>query len=316
MILSASRRTDIPAFYSEWFVNRLKEGFLLTVNPMNRKQVSRISLAPEVIDCIVFWTKNPSPLSAKLAQLSDYHYYFLFTLTPYPAQLEQGVPPIEKSVESFQELSTLIGPERVIWRYDPIIFSDTFSVGYHVEQFGRIAEQLESYTHKCVISFFDVYQKCKKNMRGISYQSPTIDQAKTIAGKLAEVAGNHRIQLDSCAQELDLDEFGIRRGKCIDDVLISKITGVEARVARDKNQRSTCRCVASIDIGAYNTCIHRCLYCYANFDHDRAEEHYRNHDPNSSLLSGRLLGDENITERTMVKLFDKTARKARQLNLF
>ena len=165
MILSVSRRTDIPNYYSQWFYNRIKEGFVYVRNPMNAHQVSRIEITPDVVDCIVFWTKNPEPMMERLEELSAYHYYFQFTLTGYGRDMEPGIPhKREKMIPVFQALSDRIGKEKVIWRYDPIIFSQRYTPAYHLKAFEQIAMALKGFTEKCVISFVDENAKNRKNM--------------------------------------------------------------------------------------------------------------------------------------------------------
>ena len=158
MILSVSRRTDIPAFYSEWFFNRIKEGYVCVRNPMNIHQISKIALTPNLIDCIVFWSKNPYPMLSRLDELKDYMYYFQFTINPYDTVLEQQVPGKKHVIETFKRLSDLISPDRVIWRYDPIILTDTISVDYHIKYFEELAKRLHTYTKTCIISFLDLYK--------------------------------------------------------------------------------------------------------------------------------------------------------------
>lgn len=166
MILSASRRTDIPNYYSDWFLHRIEEGFVYVRNPMNPHQISKINLSPEVVDCIVFWTKNPKPMLDRLAELKAYSYYFQFTLTGYGTDIEAGVPHKKESIiPTFQSLSGKIGKEKVIWRYDPILFTDKYTPEYHLKAFEQIASALHGYTNKCVISFVDTYVKNKKAWR-------------------------------------------------------------------------------------------------------------------------------------------------------
>lgn len=304
MIISASRRTDIPAFYSNWFFNRIKEGFLYVRNPMNRKQISKILLNKEVVDCIVFWTKNPAPMMDKLKQLSEYVYYFQYTLNPYGNKIEKNVPKIEKSLFNFKTLSDQIGSDRIIWRYDPIFYTDGFNYSDHLQFFEKIAKSLSKYIKKCVISFLDVYKKCEKNMRPILFQTLEDAEMLNIAREFSLICQEYGIEIETCAEEIDLSKIGIMRGKCIDDKLISKISHKNIKVKKDKTQRDVCGCVASIDIGSYNSCKHNCIYCYANYDLNTVLKNIQQHDPQSELLYGRLFGDEKITERKMISLFD------------
>jgi DNA repair photolyase len=315
MILSVSRRTDIPAFYSEWFFNRIKEGFLYVKNPINRKQISKIMIKQNVIDCIVFWTKNPKPMLDNLDLLSEYAYYFQYTLNPYGKTIEQNVPFLDESINIFKRLSDKIGPEKVIWRYDPIFITKEFNSIKHIYTFEKIAKSLSKYTDKCVISFLDVYKKCERNMKILMYRTLTDEEILILSSEISKIAMEHGIILETCAEEIDLTSIGIIKGKCIDDELISKISNKNLIIGKDKNQREICGCVASIDIGSYNTCKHNCIYCYANYDLNTVLKNSNEHDNHSALLCGSLLGDEKITERKMVSNFASKG-KGCQLELF
>lgn len=299
MIISASRRTDIPAFYSDWFFNRLKDGYVMVRNPMNYHQVSKISLSTDVVDCIVFWTKNPAKMLSKLPLLKDYKYYFQFTLNAYGQELEVNVPNKHEVIQTFRQLSERIGKEKVIWRYDPIFFTDKIDEDYHYKHFDFLAKSLEDYTKKCVISFLDLYKNTKNNLKLVEMTPIASDQAKLIAKNLADIAHSHGLSVESCAEDIDLSDVGIQSGKCIDDNLISEVIGVPITVDKDKTQRAECGCAASIDIGAYNTCNHNCLYCYANFNNKAVEQNCGAHNPESLLLFGGLEPVDKITERKM-----------------
>ena len=304
MILSVSRRTDIPALYLDWFLKRLEEGYVLVRNPMNPSRVSRISLEPAVVDCIVFWTKNPAEILKRLNSLSAYNYYFQITITGYGRHLEPFVPPLERVIAAFKSLSQAIGKEKTIWRYDPVILTDEMDVEFHRCHFARLADELADYTERCVISFLDLYKKTARNMQGFG---PLILEDKAfseVASYIGQTANDHGIQVETCAEHIDLSDFGIKPGKCIDDGLIERILGQPLAVSKDHNQRPACGCVSSIDIGAYNTCTHGCLYCYANYSPKTVQQNIKNHDPNSPLLIGRIQPTDKITERTMESLVD------------
>ena len=314
MILSVSRRTDIPAFYSEWFYKRIEEGYVLVRNPMNSKQVSRIILTPGLIDCIVFWTKNPRNLMQGLDKLNSYNYYFQFTLTSYDKTVEVNVPEKKELINAFIELSKKIGRERVIWRYDPILLTSRFNKEYHFKWYKYLAEKLHPYTQKCIISFVDLYSKTERNTKSLGIIPFTDESMKEIAGEFSSIAQKYGIQLETCSEAMDFSEFGIKHGKCIDDELISRITGKTLSIGKDPNQRESCGCVKSVDIGAYNTCKHNCLYCYANFSKNTVEKNYLQHNPDSPLLFGVLKGDEVIRDRTMESYI--SPNQGTQLRLF
>lgn len=300
MILSVSRRTDIPAFFSDWFYNRIEKGFVYVRNPMNIHQISKISLKPEVVDCIVFWTKNPKQFIEHINLLEKYCFYFQYTITGYGKKMEPNVPNIEDSIKTFISLSKIIGHKQVIWRYDPIIITDEFDIDFHVKNFERIARDLSGFTDKCVISFVDYYKKTIKNLSQINYQNISPEQINLLSQNLKRIGEQNNISLASCAEEIDLSKQGIIHGKCIDDKLIEEILGVSLKSEKDKNQRSECGCIASIDIGAYNTCPNGCLYCYANYDMNQVRKNYSQHNKYSDLLFGNISNDDKITERKML----------------
>jgi len=300
MIISASRRTDIPAFFSDWFLKRIKEGFLLVRNPMNIHQISKINLSPEVVDCIVFWSKNPSRIISELNNLNKYFFYFQYTITGYGQSLEPNVPPINDSIETFIKLSKLLGKERVIWRYDPIIITDYFDCKYHIKNFEKIAQKLSDYTNKCVISFVDLYDKSKRNMNSVKFYDIDNMHIEELSYNFSHISQRHNLELTSCAENIDLSKYEIKHGKCIDDKLIEEVTGYSINLKKDNTQRNECGCVASIDVGAYNTCPHGCLYCYANYNHNMMRNNYSKHDKNSPLLFGTVGEDDKITERKVI----------------
>lgn len=303
MILSVSRRTDIPNYYSDWFFNRIKAGFVYVRNPMNAHQVSKIDITPKVVDCIVFWTKNPQPMLDRLDELTSYEYYFQFTLTGYGKDIERNVPhKKEKMLPIFQELSKKIGMKRVIWRYDPIIFTNRYTPEYHLKAFEQIATALRGYTEKCVISFVDVYAKNKKSMELLdSYEVDKIELLE-FSKKIAVIARNNGIAVGSCAERIDLDECGIEHNCCIDKNLIESIIGCKLKVDKDKNQRQECGCMESVEIGTYNTCKNGCKYCYANYSEESVEKSCSQYASESPILCGTLDERDKITERKVKSL--------------
>jgi len=303
MILSASRRTDIPNYYSEWFLNRIKEGFLYVRNPMNTHQVSRIELSPQVVDCIVFWTKNPADMLGHLKELKEYPYYFQFTLTGYGRDIEPNLP--DKKTElitTFQALSDRVGKARVIWRYDPVFINEKYTVQYHFRTFKEIACSLKHYTEKVVISFVDFYAKTQRNTKELNIKSLNKEELFGLARGFAEIADKNELIIETCAEEIELQRLGIRHGSCIDKELIERILGCRLVGGKDKNQREQCGCFESVEVGAYNTCKNRCKYCYANYNDRKVEEQIGLYDINSPLLCGRLHPDDKVTIRKMKSL--------------
>ena len=300
MILSVSRRTDIPAFYADWFFNRLQEGFVCVRNPMNRCQISKINISPDLIDCIVFWSKNPKPMLNRLDLLNEYMYYFQFTINPYNTELELCVPKKESIITTFKQLSDKIGCKRVIWRYDPILLTDIIDISYHLHYFESIAKRLYGYTNTCVISFVDQYKKVQRNLKNTMVREPRANEILNLAMGLVEIAGKYEIKIQSCAEEIELTQLGIFHGRCIDNILIEDLLGIKLIVSKDKNQRAECGCVQSIDIGEYNTCAHNCLYCYANFNKDLVDRKRMLHDPYSPLLIGNIEATDIVKNRNTI----------------
>ena len=297
MIISCSRRTDIPAFYSDWFFNRISAGYALVQNPLNSNQLSRVSLHPAAVDCIVLWTKNPEPLLGRLSQLQDYNYYFQFTLTPYGQDIEPHLPPKDRIVDTFLKLTDKIGRKRIIWRYDPILLSPCMDTEYHLEEFARLARRLSGYTEKCIVSFVDMYRHLQGKIAGLAIRPPGEVEIRKLAAGIARIANANDIKVETCAEEADLAAYGIQHGKCIDDLLIEEITGRKLKIKKDKRQRELCGCVTSVDIGQYNTCGHLCIYCYANLSRKTAHKNISLHNDKSPLLIGEPSEKQKISNR-------------------
>ena len=311
MIISASRRTDIPTYYSEWFFNRLREGDVLVRNPMNARQISRISLSPEAVDGIVFWTKNPVPMLSRLGELEPYPYYFQFTLTAYGRDVEPNLPGKNGVlIPAFQELSRMAGRERVVWRYDPIFLSDRYTVEYHCRYFRVLAAKLGEYTEKCTVSFLDFYRSTARNMRSLHIREMTAAQQREMMERFSEIAGEYGLSIDTCSEAISLEDLGISHASCVDRERLERIGGYRLKVGRDRNQREECGCAASVDIGAYDTCGNGCLYCYATDSPPRAAERVRAHRPDSPILFGTVGPEDVIREREAVSL------REQQLSLF
>jgi hypothetical protein len=286
MILSASRRTDIPAFYGEWFMNRLREGFVLVRNPMNPKQISRIDLDPSGIDCIVFWTKNPKNFLPCLDEIDrlGYSYYFQFTVTPYGNDLEPGLPEKSEILNTFIELSKHTGKEKIIWRYDPVIINKNYTPEYHFSKFDFFCNTLKNHTEKCVISFIDRYTFLDSNFKKFDIKEIETAEAERLLEKIVPAAASCGITVAACAEKIDLSKYGVHPNRCIDADLIGRLFGSDSKKIKHKKdpaQRTECNCSASRDIGTYNTCIHGCVYCYAKRGTKPAD-----YDPLSPILGG------------------------------
>lgn len=303
MIISASRRTDIPAFYSDWFFNRIKERYVLVPNPYNSKMISRISLDPAVVDCIVFWSKNPAPMLEKLDKLKEYNYYFQFTLNPYGPDIENHLPAISKRIDTFKRLSDRIGKEKVIWRYDPVLTNETYTPGFHKEKFAEIAYELKEHTEKCMLGFIDHYQHIRTAVGQFNIQPLLKADIEEMAVSFKKTVDTCSIQLDTCTVKVDLTHLGIPGGLCIDNQLVERIAGYPISVRKDKNQRDICRCAESLDIGTYESCLNGCIYCYAiKGNYNTVKYNLNKHDKDSPMLVGELQEDDIVKERLVKSL--------------
>lgn len=311
MIISASRRTDIPAFYSEWLFNRIKEKYVLVPNPYNPNMVSRVSLDPAVIDCIVFWTKNPAPMIDRLDGLGDYKYYFQYTINPYGKELENKLPPLSKRIDTFKRLSDKIGREKVVWRYDPILTNQLYTVGFHQDKFAEMASALKDYTEKCMLGFIDHYPHVRASLGEFNIEPLVGGDIEQMATAFKKTADELAMELDTCTVRVDLSHLGIPSGLCVDDRLVERIVGYPISAGKDKNQRDICRCAESIDIGTYESCLNGCIYCYAiKGNYNTAKFNRSKHNKTSPMLIGEVLDEAVIKERTMKSL------RTDQLSLF
>ncbi len=263
MVISASRRTDVPAFHAEWLVERLRAGTVDVPNPFDPKRVRRVSLAPADVDCLVLWTKDPRPLMERLDALEAFPFYFQFSLNAYGRDVEPGVPPLDARVDAFLRLADRIGPERVVWRCDPVLLSPAHPPAFHEEAFAALAARLDGATDTCVLSFVDEYPRVRRAMRALGLRAPDPEEARALAASFAAAARPHGLALSACAEPLDLAPLGIPPARCVDPVRIRRISGRAVPDGKDKAQRPACGCAPSVDIGTYGTCGHGCVYCYA-----------------------------------------------------
>ncbi len=308
MIINTGMRTDIPAFYSEWFCNRLKEGFVYTRNPYHPGQVTKYSLSPHVVDLLVFCTKNPAPMLPRMDLLKPYGQYWFVTITPYGTDVEPYVPPKEKVMEDFRTLSGIVGADSMGWRYDPILITETYSPERHIRDFEKMAETLAGYTHTCVISFIDLYQKVRRNFP----RAVEVSKADRIflGREFIRIARNYDMVIRPCAEGDELSEYGADCSGCM--TLKTYETALHARLnaPKMKSQRAECACLLGKDIGQYDTCAHLCKYCYANADEDAVMRNRKLHNPLSPFLVGELKEDDRI------HVAEQESWKNNQLSLF
>ncbi|RMD92021.1 MAG: DUF1848 domain-containing protein [Calditrichaeota bacterium] len=290
-IISASRRTDIPAFYARWFINRIRDGFVLVSNPFNAKQVYRVSLRPEDVVAIVFWTRNPRPLLPYLPELQQrgFRFYFQWSLNNYPTALEARGPSLKRTLETFHQVAERLSPGHIQWRYDPIILSNQTPFDWHIENFSLLASQLQHATRRCYFSFVDFYKKTQKNLLRLQPEiwvdNPPIPLQKQLIQELQKIAAMYHIQMFACCEDHLLDIPGIQKAHCVDIDLIYALYPEVAGAVKIKSTRPQCGCFASKDIGAYDSCLFRCAYCYANANFEaRSLPRYARHLPDKPML--------------------------------
>lgn len=294
MILNVSGRTDIVAFYSEWFMNRIKEGYVDVRNPFNHKLVSRIYM--DDVDLILFCTKNPLPIIDKIKDIKI-PVYFHVTLTSYRKDIEPNVPDKREIINGIKKLSKIVGSDNIVVRYDPVFISDIYTIDYHVKAFDKLCSLLDGYVHKILISFLDEYKNVKKNRNILRYRELTEDDYRVIGTSFSKSANNHGIVVHTCFEDRDLVEYGFIHDECMSRELAFKLTGKVYKEEWKARKEKKCHCVQMVDIGVYNSCRHYCKYCYANYSEVDVNNNYNKHKSSSSLLIGEIEDDDIIKER-------------------
>ena len=293
MILFASGRTDIPAFYSNWFINRVKAGFVDVRNPFNQNLVSRINFSD--VDLIMFCSKNPLPMIDKLKMLKV-PVLFHVTITPYSKDIEPNIPDKRLIIEGVKKLSLVLGIDNVVLRYDPIFLSDKYNVDYHIRAFDKLCKNLNGYVNKIIVSFMDEYKNVRINKDILKYRTFTREDYKKIGEAFSKSAMDNGMSVQTCFEDNDLTEYGFVKGECLSHELAYILTGKKFKSSNVRKEKK-CECVQMVDIGDYNSCMHMCKYCYANYDEKAVSSNFERHDDNSSLLIGSVQSDDVIKVR-------------------
>lgn len=294
MILNMGSRTDIPAYFSDWFYRRVKEGFVCTRNPYFPAQVTRYRLDPAVVDCLVFCTKNPRPMLERLGELDAFGQYWFVTITPYGKEIEPNVPDKEQVLAAFRELSERVGRKAICWRYDPVFVNETYSTEYHQSAFAKMAEALSGHTDVCVISFIDLYEKTLRNFKGV--KSVTAQERSVLVKSFVETGKRYGIRIRTCAEGEEAAQYGADCSGCLTKEVIEHALGETLHIPAQGRAREACGCLLGNDIGMYNTCGHGCVYCYANYDGRVVAENRRWHDPESPFLVGGARPEDVLRE--------------------
>ena len=293
MILFASGRTDIPAFYSKWFINRVKAGFVDVRNPFNHNLVSRINFSD--VDLIMFCSKNPLPMINKL-DILKVPVLFHVTITPYSKDVEPNIPDKRLIIEGVKKLSLVLGIDNVVLRYDPIFFSDKYNVDYHIRAFDKLCKNLNGYVNKIIVSFVDEYKNVRSNRGILRYRTITKEDYKRIGEAFSKSAMDNGMSVQTCFENNDLTQYGFIKGECLSHELAYILTGKKFKSSNVRKEKK-CECVQMVDIGDYNSCMHMCKYCYANYDEKAVSSNFERHDDNSSLLIGSIQSDDVIKVR-------------------
>ena len=293
MILFASGRTDIPAFYSNWFINRVEAGFVDVRNPFNQKLVSRIYFSD--VDLIMFCSKNPLPMINKL-DILNVPVLFHVTITPYGKDVEPNIPDKRLIIEGVKKLSLVLGIDNVVVRYDPIFLSDKYNIEYHINAFNKLCSTLNGYVKQIIVSFIDDYKNVRKNNNILKIKPFTKEDYKLLGESFSRIAKENNMTVQTCAEEETLEEYGFIKEECLSHTLAYKLTGKSYKNWTSRGSKY-CRCVNMVDIGVYNSCRHFCKYCYANYDENKVIENYHNHNVNSPLLIGNIEDNDIIKRR-------------------
>lgn len=295
MILSAGMRTDIPAFYSKWFINRVREGYVYVRNPYFRNKVTKYIISPNVIDLLCFGTKNPHPMLDYIDELKqNYKMLWYITITPYGKDIEPNVQDKRQVIEDVKVLSNKLGYESIMIRYDPICMNNQFDVKKHIYAFGKLVKSLKGYVHDITISFLDLYEKVKKNAPDL--RAPTKEEAIELAKAFSKIGKENDIVVHGCCEDRELEKYGLDMTGCMNQKIVERACGYELNPPKSSNLRGACNCIMGHDIGDYNSCMHLCRYCYANYNKEMVFKNIKKHDSNSPILIGNIMDDDIITE--------------------
>ena len=315
MILNTGGRTDTVQYYTEWLLRRFAEGYVLTRNLLFPGKVNRYELTPDKVDCVVFCSKNYRPILPRLHEITGkFNTYFHYTITAYGKDIEPGVPSIDESMETLMELSKLVGPQRVAWRYDPVLLTKEYTIQRHLETFDRMAKVLAPYIDRCIFSFVEMYKKLEVNMPELIPLS--VEDMERLAEGLGTIAARYGIHIQTCGTNGDFARFGVHSSGCMTLDILGRANGIAFKNLKHKGMRQGCHCIESRDIGAYDTCMNGCKYCYANKTPRKAFENFKLHDPASPLLLGQVGPDDTVIQGMQKSFLAKGQRTDGQESLF
>ena len=306
IIINTGMRTDIPAFYAPWLRNRIREGYVLVRSPYRPDLVTRYRLDPRAVDVMMFCSKDPAPLLPHLDALSPFRTYWHVTITPYGKDVEPYVPPVPAVLETFRQLSRAVGTKAVAWRYDPIFLTERYDRAFHIRAFSRMAEALAGYTHSCVISFIDLYEKVQRNYP--EARTVSMEDQKNLVSSFVEIGREYGLTVKPCGESASLSALGADCSGCMTVEIFEQALGQNLAPPPNPNNRKECACYLTADIGAYNTCGHLCRYCYANADKEIVLQNMKRHDPKSPFLTGASLPGDIIHQAKQRSWIDPQLR--------
>ncbi len=311
MIINTGARTDSVQYFTPWLLKRFQEGYVLARNPLFQNKVTRYELTPETVDCVAFCSKNYRPILQDLHQITDrFHTYFQYTITAYGKDIEPGVPSLDESVETLLELEKQVGAGRISWRYDPVLLTDRYTIPVHMETFESLASRLAGHVDRCIFSFVEMYQKLRTNMPELV--PLTAAEKETLARELGRIAEKYGIPIQTCGTNGDYSRYGIQASGCTTLKILGEANGVTFRERKHRGARAGCHCIESRDIGAYDTCLNGCKYCYANQSPAKARENYQFHDPASPLLLGHLRETDEVRQGAQKSFLAKDSLSGQQ----
>lgn len=306
MILNTGSRTDIPAFYSEWFMRRIEAGTVCVRHPFQPKRVLRYQLDPSSVDVLVFCTKNPKPMLEHLDRLMRFNMFWGVSITPYDQTIEPYVPPVRQVVESFKQLSSKLGKKAVEWRYDPVFIDDKYTLDVHIKSFQWMASELSGYTEACVVSFIDLYQKTKRNFPRV--RPLREDEQITLIKAFVKIGQHYGIRIKTCLENEALSQFGVDVQGCMTQSVLENALNIRLDIQKKTQARKGCDCLLGNDIGAYDSCPHGCVYCYANNDRATVLCTIKRHHIDSPLLIGTLEKEDVLVDVIQKSNLDRQMR--------
>ena len=303
MIINVGGRTDIVNYYTPWLLNRLSEGYAYSRNPFARENVYKLSLKPEDVDCLLFCSKNYQPILKHIGDIDEkYNILCNYTITAYGKDIEPKVPSINQSIKTLKRLSDIVGSNKILWRYDPILLTEKYTVEKHLETFEYMAEKISPLVYRCIFSFVDMYKKVEENMPEIIPLTEE-DKVKLLKG-IGEISGIYDLYTQSCATNESYEKYGIHAAGCTTREILEQAHNVVYKNVKGTGIRENCHCIPSRDIGAYNSCLSECKYCYANRKPDIPKKVIKMHDETSPLLLGHLKKEDNLIETKVIRYIE------------